>query len=239
MGPEALVQYAHSQVEAGMDKVAIANRMKQFMHLTRVNFNHSLSVHRACQLMAELRREKAISGGPKRKPLVSMPLLRTFLTEIPNSERDLSYQMIWFVLIATGTRPADARRLKYRISDDAIEVQFNGRKNESASSARFWVFPFIYSSFPPNHVARALRLHQQLPQLGSAMSYAACINKWLKAFCTKNSLPEIPLSITSCCPRVRMDNFLRHMLDQGSITTKVYEAMMGHSVEVSDQAYLR
>jgi len=239
LGPGALLAYASSQEAAGLDPVAIANRVEAMQSLTNENVKATLERRELRAMVSYLRKKKANLGGPSRKPLVDIATLASFLHEVPHSERDLNFQAVWYVLIACGARPEETHTLQYQLRPDGLKVKFNGRKNETASSAVYWFFSFEYSVSPPRHVMRALEDRETLPRIGTRKNCAACVNSWLAKFHRLSNTRPSSDHITSCCPRVRMDNVLRGLVDRGLLAVHVFEAMMGHTIEVSTSSYLR
>jgi len=239
-GPACLHLYATSQACAGLDLVAIANRVDSLKSITKNNAVHALQSHRVNRLCTAFRKSKANNGGPKRKPLIPMNILLSWVVDTPNNQRDLFYQVIWFFCICTGCRPEETHTLEYNYSAKYINVKWNGRKHNPVSGANFVRFDFSLSAEPPLHIQRYLNSHTVLPKIGTRTNVSTCINSWLaKYHKRRNCVRPTLLHITSTVPRVRMDNTLRDKVDAGFLSIHVYESMMGHTIKVSDQYYRR
>lgn len=240
VGSSALQAYATSQRAAGMDLVAIANRIEAFRSVTDANVTSIIGQHQISRTVATLRRDKANAGGPHRKALVSISVLMGWCVPTPMSQRDLHYQVVWFVLLATGCRPEEHHTVKHKIENpEGLSILFNGRKSSPASGAAYVFFSYQYSCRPPDHVLHYLRTHKDLPKIGSRKNCSSCINSWLSKFHSRYRILSPPDKVTSCCPRVRMDNVLRDLVDEQLLTIHVYENMIGHTVKVSDVSYRR
>lgn len=240
-GSPALLAYGVSQKAAGLDPSAIANRIDMLTGVTKENVIFRLQSHRVKRFAAALRKEKANAGGPKRKLFLTLDYLMEWVCPSSKTKNDLEYQVVFFICIATGCRPEETHTMKIRIKTEGIEVQWNGRKNCPTSGAHFLLFPFSLSSPPPSHVKKYLEENINLPKIGTRSNVSSCINSWLTRFKKNNpsffSFP--PLHTTSTCPRVRMDNILRDLVDAGKLTIHVYEQMIGHTINVSDVSYRR
>jgi hypothetical protein len=153
--------------------------------------------------------------------------------------RDLIFQSLWYVMICTGCRPEELHTANIRLTSNALEVRYNGRKSESASGANYLRYPFSWSAAPPSTVQAFLKSGERFPIIGTRRNVAACFNSWLVSFRPRQGMPPPNLKVTSTCPRVRMDNVLRDQLDDKLITIEVFERLMGHKVQVSDQSYRR
>lgn len=244
MGPESLLLYSSSQKAAGLCPTAIANRIENLRHLTEANFENTMKQHRVSREVASLRKQHANAGGPKRKPLVRREVLYTYLSVAPTSNRDLWYQILWYVCCATGCRPEETHTLKYRWNASTtrstnLSIRWCGRKNEAASGAAFIKFPRNLFSSPPPLVEKWLASGKTLPSFGPVTNLATNLNSWLRKFPGRYHLPKPAEHITSTVPRVRIDNILRDAVDKGELPIHQYEAMIGHSIKVSDVSYRR
>lgn len=240
-GPEGLLQYGRSQRAAGLDGASVANRLDQFKGVTATNALNILAHHRVKRFSAELRQAKARAGGPKRKPLVAISALsRWFDPSHIKTDRDRVYATLWFVLCATGMRPEEHHHMDCRIGNDgeSLEICFRGRKSNSSTGAPYVRFPFQLSCEPPSYVRDRL-LKGRLDTIGTPKNCASCINSWLKSH-QKGNFPEpTEPSVTSTVPRVRMDNVLRDLIDEGEYSANQFEVMMGHTIKTSDSSYRR
>lgn len=234
----ALMRYGQCQVQAGMDPVAVANRIDVLRRLDLDNPQSLIDSIRLREFTTSLRKEKARRGGPKRKPLLTIDRLGVLLTPTGPTPRDLAYQVVWSVILMTGCRPMETHSMKVSVSELGIKVTFNGRKNDVVSSARPYYFPFVYSLKPPVEIINFLKSEKALPKIGSEKNIATCINSWIVSFSKRYDM-VIETDLTSTTPRIRMDNLLRDLLAEGEITETVFEGMMGHSVETSERSYVR
>jgi hypothetical protein len=239
IGPPALTQYCESQRAAGLDLAAIANRMEAMQSLTEANYENALIRHQLKRRITSLRKEKANRGGPKRKTLLSISHLMLWCNATAVDPRDLKYQIVWFVLVATGMRAEEHHTAKIKIVGRSIHVQFNGRKNSLESGAAFIKFDYNLSARIPQYVVEYFQMHQQAPKIGTRKNCASCINSWLMKFLPRANLPVPTFKITSGCTRVRMDNVLRDLVDEGRLSQAHYEHMIGHTLKVSNNYYRR
>ena len=76
-GPVCLMHYASSQLAAGLDPVAISNRVDALLYITEHNAVSTLLRHRVGRLTTALRKQKANAGGPKRKIFSPIEHLQT------------------------------------------------------------------------------------------------------------------------------------------------------------------
>ena len=250
-GPALIDAYVASQKLAGLALSAIANRVEALRRIRPENVQATWEAHRTTTLVAELRKDHGNAGGPKRKTLLSALELESWLTPSMAStsaarERDLKYQVLWWALCSSGARPEETHTLKYQYSTPSpstLCVQWNGRKNEKVSSARFW--PFDHFATPPPHIAAWFAGGRPLPIIGTRKNVAQCVNSWIDTFHRRSKLPRpcsasgTPFHVTSTCPRLRMDNILRDELDAGRISLDTYEVMIGHTIKVSNTSYRR
>ena len=249
LGPDLVVAYAASQELAGLCLIAIANRVEMIRRLTWNNVTSVLTQHRISRKLAHLRRSYTNAGGPKRKILASVMVLSSWLCRTPvlprfrkgasYELRDLSYQVLWFICCAVGCRPEETRTLKYRYSNGALSIQWNGRKNAPVSGACFYRFESSLFSVAPSQVAGWLVEGKPLPHFGKQAHLATNMNSWLRKYHERRGLVCPGLHVTSTCPRLRLDNVLRDLVDSGCLSVPVYEAMIGHTVRVSDLSYRR
>ena len=233
-GAKLLLSYASSQEIAGMCPVAIANRVELLRRITWENAQGHIAQIRISRTCASLR--KANAGGPKRKVLFSIEILMSFCSLCPDNTRDLHYQILWYVCCATGCRPEETTTMLYKWSG-SLSVQWNGRKNAITSGARFYLFDAALSAPAPPHIAGWFAQGKPLPVFGKRHQIASNMNSWLAKFHGRHGIAPPGEHITSTCPRVRMNNKLRDLVDSGRLTVPVYEAMIGHTVKVSDQSY--
>jgi len=242
LGPVALQAYARSQRSAGCDLGAIANRVESLVTVREGNVSAVIEAHRVKRLVSEMRKAKANAGGPKRKPLADIGTLMSWCIPTTN-QRDLQFQSVWFLLIATGCRPHELHsadvRLTGRSADPGVEIRFNGRKQNSSTGANYLHFSSEHSAEIPAHIREHLRKAGRIPKIGTPQNIASCINSWLQKFHGRYQGPPQPAGITSTCPRVRMDNVLRSLVDESLMPVHVYEALMGHTVQTSDASYRR
>ena len=78
-GAKLLLSYVSSQVNAGMCPVAIVNRVELLRRITWENAQGHIAQLRISRTCASLRKTKANAGGPKRKALLSIETLLSFL----------------------------------------------------------------------------------------------------------------------------------------------------------------
>lgn len=237
-GPIALKSYALSQRAAGMDPTAIANRVDSFKHIAPGNLQSARDHHSLKRTASELRKSKTNSGGPKRKPLVVIKTLMQWCT-YTGVVRDLRLQAMWYIMLVCGCRPEELHTLELKMGLSGLDIRFNGRKNEATSGAAFLHFPFKWSMAPPDHIKTFLEKCHELPRIGSRKNVSSCFNSWLRKFHFRHRMTQPTQYVTSTCPRVRMDNVLRDLLDDQLMTTAVYEHIIGHTVNVSDKSYRR
>lgn len=238
-GTAAIGAYAASQRDAGLDPVAIANRVETFRGVTAKNCQSILQQHRLSRYISEIRKDKANQGGPARKPLTAIDTLMSWCHPTPANQRDFNYQVVWYFMIASGIRPEEHHTVKYTFSTTELRVQFNGRKNCKVSGAHYVSFSLELSCLPPPAIRDFLKKGNPIPHIGTRKNCASCINSWLRSFRTRYSLPKLDLHVTSTCPRVRMDNILREKLDSHLLAEHVYTNMIGHTTAVSDASYRR
>ncbi len=250
-GPRLLQLYAQSQLLAGCSAVAIANRVDALKAVTALNAKRIFEFHQIQRTSASLRKTAAAAGGPKRKGLFDAATLGAWLQvgkpkDAKMATRNTAYQVIWYVLCLTGARPEETHTLEYVWRGTELGVKWNGRKNEEASSARFLSFAFCLFREPPPVVKAWLVAGLPLPKIGTQKSVASCINSWVGKFHARNELtiPRDPvtnntLHMISTCPRLRMDNILRDLVDEGRLAVDTYECMIGHSTKTSNVSYRR
>jgi len=73
--------------------------------------------------------------------------------------------------------------------------------------------------------------------IGTPANCATCLNSWLKSFARRHSFDA--QGITSTYPRVRLDNVLRALHDEGEMTAVEFQALIGHTLETSQSSYRR
>jgi hypothetical protein len=235
-GPDATVLFARSMLDAGLDPSSIANRVEMVRRIRRSNARAILGHLKVQAMLSTLRQLKVRSGGPKRKPYISIDTFETFLhksTAFQTHESNTTFQIIFFVLLCTGARPNETHSMRIRRVCDGLHVQFNGRKRHNSSSAAYYFWPFDWSLFPPQHIIDAWDQHvvdEKLPAVGHRDTVATHINSWLA---------RIGAHFTSTAPRVRMDNVLRDFVQMGTLTIPELEDRMGHTWQVSTNSYAR
>jgi len=238
LGPQALLAYASSQEAAGMSRNAIANRLEALRNLRDDSFTEQMAAHALSERIRTLRTATARSGGPKRKALVSITTLQRWLAPT-DDERDRRYQCLWWFLLCTGARPEEHHRAKCKVTDTALYVQWNGRKGNYATSAQYLRYAFDWAVAPSPQV---LSLVSAAPEsmavkIGTPKNCAACLNSWLKSFARRHAFDS--QDITSTFPRVRLDNVLRSLHDEGELTAIEFQALIGHTLETSQSSYRR
>jgi hypothetical protein len=171
-----------SMLDAGLDKQTVAERGYLVHTFEPHNAKQKLATLRLIHFAAQLKREKAADGGPKRKPLLMINELSVFLskTSEQSAAANIRFQLFWFVLLCAGARPADVLTMKIRLESDAISVQFNARKRNSNTSAPYYRWPFLWSTDLPPHLRAAwetLVIDERIPQIGRHATFASHINR--------------------------------------------------------------
>ena len=233
---ELMRVYAEQQLADGCDKGVVANRVEKLRRVDASNAKAILAQTGIDQLIWSLRKDKATSGGGKRKDLFTIDALAAIIATMSQTPRDVKYQVIWWILIASGCRPNELHSIQIVFDVDGLSVRFNGRKNDLETGCCSYLFLFEYSIAAPPWV-RAHILEHGLPRIGTATNISSCINSWLKSFGVSHGVQTEGMTSTS--GRVRMDNVLRLELDAGEISEIAFEMMMGHKVTTSEKFYKR
>lgn len=233
---ELMLAYAEQQLCDGCDKGVIANRIEKLRAVTIANVAATVAQTKIDHLIWSLRKEKAATGGGKRKGLFTIDELAAIVAAAADTPRDVSYQVTWWLLLASGCRPNELHTMKVDLNHGGLSVVFNGRKNDLETGCCSYLFLFDYSIMVPSWI-RAHILERGLPKIGTASNVSSCINSWLKSFGARQGINTEGMTSTS--GRVRMDNVLRAELDCGEISEVVYESMMGHKVTTSEKFYKR
>lgn len=238
MGATALLKYAESQESSGLCRNAIANRMEALRCLRDTSFAEQVEGQRLSDRIRELRKRTANEGGPKRKPLVSISNLERWLVPVLE-ERDIRYQSVWWWLICTGARPEEMHHIQCKVSESSVDVRWDGRKGNSSTSAQYLSYPYDWAIPLPHHLQEYFSVAPAPMKvtIGTRKNCCSCINSWLRSFAKRHSFDC--LGVTSTCPRVRMDNVIRTIYDEGGMTPIQFEALMGHTLETSQQSYRR
>lgn len=244
IGPEAIIPYGRSQRHAGLDASVVANNLQVIRFTTAHNWEQAIAQAHVSHYIGSLRTEKARGGGPKRKPLLSLPQLMSPISELDlGDKKDGFYAAMWLILIITGIRPTELFTAQFTIESDGIGVRFNGRKNSTATSARFWKYLYEWSYKPSDMelrtIAKAIDSDGRVMSLkdnGEPFAIAQGINAWLKKI-GKSTIDG--LEITSTSPRVFLDNVLSRLFESGAMPMQLFEDLMGHTIKVSRANYQR
>jgi hypothetical protein len=152
----------------------------------------------------------------------------------PLEYADERYVVWWYLLVATGARPANLWDARIRFQDGGIEVHFDGgTKSEEKRMRRPRFYDYAWSLSVPPVVRRIMEGAEKLPRVGKRGTIASLLNSWLKRNRTGDTV-----KLTSCVPRARMDHVLRMLVSSGHMAEKEYEWVMDHTIETSNQSYL-
>jgi hypothetical protein len=244
IGGTAVVPYGESQRLAGLDGSVVANNMQTVRYITADNWEQAIAQARVSHFISSLRADKARNGGPKRKPLLDIHQLMSPIRDLNlASKKDGFYAAVWCILVITGIRPAELFTAQFVIESDGIGVRFNGRKNSTATSARYWKYKYEWSYKPSDTefqiIAKYLDADGKIISLkdnGEPFAIAQAINAWL----SKNHKSTVNgLQITSTSPRVFLDNVLSRFFELGTMPQQLFEDLMGHTIKVSRANYQR
>lgn len=223
----AKLLFIAQQRNAGIDALSCANQLEMLTHVHDIGASEQCDQRR--QVEHALRKEKALTGGCKKKPWWSVPWLMSCLGN-PENERDIHYHTFWWFLIVTGIRPAEHLGATIACLDaTSIHVMLASRKEQVLQGDLARVFLFEWSCPPPAHVKKCLA-NKGVPQF--TKSAASCLNSWLSKVFNQQE-------VTSTSPRVSLDNILHRKANEGIIAVDHYEWLMGHSSKTSTLHYMR
>jgi len=99
--------------------------------------------------------------GTKFKALHCLQDLRSIYSSPAPNERDRLYQLAWYLLVATGQRPANLVGASFRLTDEGVRVIFReGRKTERVALRCGILFLFAWSERPPPPYGLGLETHE-------------------------------------------------------------------------------
>ena len=226
-----ITAFAGQQLQQGMQASSVSTNL-QILKSSRVSIENPLAALDQLQLASTERalvRTTARRGGPKLKRLMTLKEMMDLLEPAGLTLRDQEYQCLWYILVATGMRPCHSLTASFKFNTTALLVTYNGRKSEKEARRRAISHPFFWSAPPPPYVRKILvDAGGKLPPIGTENNIAACMNSWLK---------KRQLEMTSSLPRVRMDNHLRDQVEAGTLTERMYEVVMDHTLDTSDHHY--
>lgn len=221
--------YQNQMLDDGTDESVVANRTATLVHIDLKNPQALIDAIEMKLDLATLKRVKARKGGPKRKPWEELGNL-TIVLVASTDARMVAFMTAWWILLVCGCRPCELHAMTLTLTRVSADITFHGRKNDQSSGCKPFKFLFIWSLPPAPWVRTYLEAHGSVPPIGNHQNVASCINTWVK---------EQGQSFTSTSPRIRMDNILRDLVDVGTMPVHVYEALIGHTIKVSDANYRR
>ena len=225
--------YVGQQLNAGLDPATVRTRLeylKQF-RVSLVSPLTSLDNVDAHDLIVKLKRAKALQGGSKLKPLVTIQQLFSPLHTPARggcAARWLTYQALWWCIICSGCRPNEMCDAVLLLTTTSLKVGYLHRKQNSMPGARKDEYLFKWTGPPPAEICLWINEHKKFSFKGC--NVASCLNSWLK---------QCNCNMTSTVPRLFLDNVLRNEVDSGVLTVVAYERLMGHSIKTSDASYRR
>ena len=133
--------YVGQQLNAGLDPATVRTRLeylKQF-RVSLVSPLTSLDNVDAHDLIVKLKRAKALQGGSKLKPLVTIQQLFSPLHTPARggcAARWLTYQALWWCIICSGCRPNEMCDAVLLLTTTSLKVGYLHRKQNSMPGAR-------------------------------------------------------------------------------------------------------
>jgi integrase len=150
--PSSKQEYISERRALGADDGVLANTLGILKHVS--NIQGSLKSLELDKLITALRRSKARSGGTKEKPLRSIQELGRLL-QGTGSKRDLIFKAFWYILLASGSRPAELHQMEWTITDTALSLRYFARKVTKLSQKEA-AFSFLTGAAPLRRRLRSI-----------------------------------------------------------------------------------
>jgi len=226
-----LYGYAHQMLKAGLKASTVRGRVEEVSNagipITEEAFERQIRKYQLAALKKSLL-SKQNAVGVKHKIPWSLSVQK-----VPLDYPDPNYVVWWYVLLATGMRPANLWHAEVCLTPDGVKVDcLQGTKSNPKRTRRPRLYKFLWSQEPDAAIKSFMTEHKMLPRIGEKSNIAALINSWLRRHTTDQSL-----ALTSCCPRARMDQILRKLVSEGQMESAEYEWLMDHTVKTSNESY--
>lgn len=200
-------------------------------------------------LPTALRRTQTLTRPVIRAPWMSLPFLALWLPDDDTvsscSDEDIYNYAFTFLILSAGSRPDSIWNASHiDLSPSGYNLHRTKTKNEQDGRGLPVKIKFVWSLFPPEFIRAFLckrgRCGDPLPwqKYASAETIAGRIDDFLSVRYKDKNIAEKFIPTTKFF-RVRMDNHLGQLHDQGNLTTHVFEHIMEHELKTSQKYYRR
>ncbi len=176
-------------------------------------------------------------------PAAMLSIIKDPPKEGPNYDRELALHAFWYLLVATGGRPANLRVGVPRVDYDAVAVKWVWRKGKRHDIASDTVYPHAWTGPPPRHVRRALlTVRAEWDRLGprawwhsSVQNMAQFVNNWLEK---QEGTHTSGNKWTSTTPRNVLSTILMTRTEAGKMSNHAFAWAMDHTLETAQRNYV-
>ena len=206
-------------------------------HIDPLNPEASLERIQRSELRSGLDRATRMQGPLKSKtpcPLADLPLPLRERDDDTDIDRD--YQALWYLVVATGSRPANLilGAGEVTVGDAHVRVKWLHRKRRRGAHAHVG-YAFEWSDKPSPRVCRRL---EQLPDrswlFADSTNISSALGSWIKSRLKKAGCKRL---FTPKAARDRLSSILLQKYEEGEISKEKYECLMDHEVETAQQHY--
>ena len=235
-GPESIVRFLVQMLVKGYSPHSVTSWQRSLMKWRAAHHTEEevMTRIRDYYLIASLTAGSAKTPMKRVKVQCDHVLEQMLLFRPGDSATDEQYRLLWFLVLATGCRPANLRdAMGIRCDPVGVSIQWGPRKGGRTGFRKVTVYLTAWSyPRPPDLGASGTDLACLMDGIFKSSNIASALNAWLKRRSGRSD-------ITSSMARDRMAAVLVTEKKEGRIDTAEYEWLMDHTWQVGVQYYAR